>query len=445
MKSLILPEIQEMVQNGEYTVLAEILRDMHAKDSADILKEFPPEEIMNVLEALGNSTAIETFEFLDISIQKDILEKIDKQRVTKFIEEMSPDDRVDILKHVDREVSESFMPFLAQAERNDIRKLSQYREGTAGAIMTTEYAFLNQDLTANEALTNLRLQAPDTETIYYIYVVDKDRKLLGFVSLKKIIVSRHNQRLHDIMDTNVISVDVDTDVEVVSDLIAKYDFLAIPVVNKENKLLGIVTVDDALDSVVDEATKDIYQMGAAGTEIDYMNTGVLKISRQRLIWLILLIGTGFISGFIMELYQDLLTSIVALTFFIPLLSGSGGNAGTQASTVIIRGLATGEVLLKDAMRLMGKEILIGVTIGVCMGLLGSIRAFILQKNPMLGITVGVAMIVTIITANAIGAILPFLLKLVKLDPAIMSAPLVSSLLDIISISIYLSLGYLWMG
>ena len=358
------------------------------------------------------------------------------------LEEMPPDERVDFIKALPEDRAEEILPLVAQAERNDIKRLMQFKEGTAGSILTTEYASLGRGITAKEALEKLKLQAPNKETIYYIYITDEGKKLIGFISLKKLIVSRSDALINDIMNENVISVNVNEDKEIVAKKLSDYDFLAIPVVDDDSRLIGIVTVDDVVDVVIEEDTEDMLRYGAAGEYIDYMGSGPFQIARQRVLWLLVLVIMGFVSGWVIQKYAFQLQTIIALAFFIPVLTASGGNAGTQSSTVIIRGLATGEVKMKDVIKVLKKEIVTGVLVGVVMGILGVVRALIVNKNPLLGITVGLAMVATVTIATTLGAILPLLFKKLRLDPALMSGPFISSTVDVIALFVYFQISFL---
>ena len=310
--------------------------------------------------------------------------------------------------------------------------------------MTTEYASVDKDITATEALNRLRMQAPNKETVYYVYVVDHDRRLKGFVTLKDVLLAPPNQKIEQIMEEDVISVSIDENVEEVADKISHYDFLAIPVIDNDGRLVGIVTVDDILDVVEEEATEDIYHLAAAGKPLDYLNTGIFKIAKERILWLFILVLTGFVAGAVMQRFQSQLTAVIALVFFIPVLSGTGGNAGTQTTTVIIRGLATGELEMKDIFRILFKEIRVALLVGLAMGVLTAIRAILTSPDPRLvvplSLTVGLAMVGCVILAIAAGAILPILFKKIGLDPALMSGPFISSLMDVFTLLLYLGLA-----
>jgi len=442
--ALFKPELRELMAARDHETIREVFTDLHPADGAELVSGLEPNEILDILAIVGNRTSIEVFEQLDLPVQKACLEEAEPKAILPFIEGMSSDDRVDLIKQVEPETADRLMPLLAQAERDDIRRLLAYEEGTAGAIMTTEYAFVDKDITADEALNRLRMQAPNKETVYYVYVVDQDRRLKGSITLKDILLARPNQTIEKIMEEDVISVSIDENVEEVADKISHYDFLAIPVIDKGERLVGIVTVDDILDVVEEEATEDIYHLAAAGKPLDYLNTGIFKIARERILWLFILVLTGFVAGAVMQKFQSQLTAVIALVFFIPVLSGTGGNAGTQTTTVIIRGLATGELEMKDILQILFKEIRIALLVGLAMGVLTAIRAILTSPEPQLiiplSVTVGLAMVGCVMLAISAGVILPILFKRIGLDPALMSGPFISSLMDVFTLLLYLSLA-----
>ena len=442
--ALFIPELRELMAAGDRETIREVFEDLHPADGAELVSGLEPDEMLEILAIVGNRTSIEIFEQLDLPDQKACLEGAEPKGILPFIEGMSSDDRVDLIKQVEPEMADRLMPLLAQAERDDIRRLLAYEEGTAGAIMTTEYASVDKDIMAADALNRLRTQAPNKETVYYVYVVDQDRRLTGFVTLKDILLARPNEKLESIMEKDVISVSIDEDVEKVADTISHYDFLAVPVIDHGSRLVGIVTVDDILDVVEEEATEDIYALAAAGKPLDYLSTGIFKIARERILWLFILVLTGFVAGAVMQKFQSQLTALIALVFFIPVLSGTGGNAGTQTTTVIIRGLATGELEMKDSLRILFKEMRIALLVGLAMGVLTAIRAILTSPRRELiiplSLTVGLAMVGCVMLAISAGVILPILFKKIGLDPALMSGPFISSLMDIFTLLLYLTLA-----
>ncbi len=441
--SIISPEIKEILCLPDKNQrLKEIFNDFHPRDIFVLCEDLEPDEIAEIVIALGRPLGIDFFEEFKIKQQREIFRHFPKEWMGHVLDEMAPDERADFVKALPKERADELLPLVAQAERNDIKKLIQYEEGTAGSILTTEYAFISQDITVKNAIDRLKLQAFDRETIYYVYVTDNERHLFGFVSLKDLLVNPSDRVVKDIMHVNIISALVNEDKELVAKKLSDYNLLAIPIVDPENRLVGIVTVDDVVDVIVEESTEDIYRYGAVGQYVDYMGSRPGAISKHRILWLLVLVFVGFISGIIIEKYSFKIEAVVALSFFIPLLCGSGGNAGTQSSTVVIRGLATGEIEMKDIFKIFKKELVIGLIVGLSMSALGALRALMVNKDPRLALTVGCAMIFTVVVGTTAGAILPLIFKKLKLDPALMSGPFITSIVDIVCLLAYFQFAVL---
>ncbi len=421
----------------------ETLRNQHPSDIAEALEEsgVQPDRIIEVLLAIGNHKAIEAFSQLSMETQEACLEAGNAQTMLRFVENMDSDDRVDLLKAVDDEVREAIMPLIAQAERNDIRRLWQYEEGTAGAVMTTEYAMLPRQLTVENALEQLRLQAPNKETIYYVYITDSQRQLIGILSLRDLIMSKRRATLEAIMETQVISVPHEMGVEDVAAAISKYDLLAVPVVDGENRLLGIITVDDVIDIIEAESTEDFQRISAVlPFEEEYFKRSLPRLFWSRFIWLALLLFTSLLSTTIMELNAAALHQMVALAFFIPLVTGTCGNAGTQSATMVVRSMALGEIRPGDFGRVFWRELAMGLALGAALGLMAYFRVFLQDHNMMLGCIVSVALVATLLTANLTGALMPLILKKLKLDPALTAGPFIATIIDAVGITIYFKIA-----
>jgi magnesium transporter len=334
-------------------------------------------------------------------------------------------------------VREAIMPLIAQAERNDIRRLWNYEEGTAGAVMTTEYAMLPRQLTVEAALEQLRLQAPNKETIYYIYVTDAERHLIGILSLRDLIVSRRRATLESLMETQVISVPHEMEVEQVAAAISKYDLLAVPVVDNTNRLLGIITVDDVIDIMEAESTEDFQRISAMlPFEEEYFKRPLPRLFWSRFIWLALLLFTTLLSTTMLELNAAVLHQMVALAFFIPLVNGTCGNAGTQSATMVVRALALGEIRPRDFGRVFKRELIMGLALGAALGLMAYFRVFLQDQNMMLGCIVAVSLVATLVAANLTGALMPLILKKIHLDPALTAGPFIATVIDALGITIY---------
>ncbi len=422
------------------------LRELHPADIAEQLEnsDLRPLDIIETLAQIGNHKALEAFEQLSIETQEACLEAGNTRTMLKFIENMEPDDRVDLLKAVDNDIREAIMPLIAQAERNEIRRLWDYAEGTAGAVMTTEYCSLPVEISVREALEGLRLQAPNKETIYYVYITDS-RHLLGMVSLRDLIMSKPQVKLADVMETNVISVPHDLDVESAAAQIQKYDFLAMPVVDQENRLLGMITVDDVIDIIEAENTEDFQRISAVVPfEEEYFKRPMPRLFWSRFCWLAILLFTSILSTTVMEWNADQLERMVALAFFIPMVVGTCGNAATQSATMVVRALALGEVCPRDFMRVFSREVLMGIALGVALGFMAYFRVFLQDQHLILAAVVGVSLLATMLLANLGGALIPLLLKRIKLDPALTAGPVMATIIDALGITIYFQVAVMLM-
>ncbi len=425
----------------------ENLRDRHPSDIAEALEaaDLPPLEIVETLLKIGNRKAVETFAQLPFEIQRACLEAGNTRTMLRFIENMEPDDRVDLLKAVDADVSETMMPLIAQAERNEIRRLWNYEEGTAGAAMTTEYAFLPAHITVREALEKLRLQAPNKETIYYVYIIDDQRRLLGMISLRDLIMSKPQARLTAVMQDHVIAVPHDMNVEEVAGRISKYDFLALPVVDGENRLVGIITVDDVIDIMEAENTEDFHRIsGVVPFEEEYFKRPLTRLFWNRIWWLAILLFTSLLSTTIMEWNSAVVHQMVALVFFIPMVTGTCGNAGTQSATMVVRALALGEVYPRDFFKIFRRELVMGLALGLALGLMAYFRVILQDSNLILACIVSTALVATLLTANLAGALIPLVLRKARLDPALTAGPFIATIIDAVGITIYFQIAIVLM-
>jgi magnesium transporter len=430
---------------ADHALDIETLREWHPYDIAEKIEaaKLTPLETIEVLLQIGNHKAIDAFEELSVQTQQACLEEGNTQTMLRFIENMDPDDRVDLLKESDTDIREAMMPLIAQAERNEIRRLWNYEEGTAGAVMTTEYALLPAETTVANALEQLRLQAPNKETIYYIYITDAGRHLQGVISLRHLIMAKPKATLAEVMITKVISVRHDMEVEAVAGVISKYDLLALPVVDAEDRLLGIITVDDVIDIIRTENTEDFQRISAVVPfEEQYFKRPLPRLFWNRFWWLAILLFTSILSTTIMEHNSAILQKIVALAFFIPLVNGTCGNAGTQSATMVVRALALGEIFPRDFLRVFYRELLMGLALGLALGFMAYFRVFLQDQNVMLGFIVGAALVATLLTANLSGALIPLLLKRINLDPALTAGPFIATIIDAVGITIYFQIALL---
>ena len=353
---------------------------------------------------------------------------------------MAPDDRVDLLREMDPDHVDALLPLMAQAERNDIRRLLSYPDGSAGSIMTTDYASLPEHITVAEALDQLRRQAPDRETIYYIYILDDDRKLDGFVTLRTLILARPNAKLDDIMERDVFAVRVDDDQEKVAQVMAKYDFLAIPVTDNQNRLVGIITHDDVMDVLQEEATEDVYRAGAMSPlEDSYLATPLRQILWKRGVWLVGLLATGFVSAAVLKHFRPNATEAEWAVAFLPLVLASGGNSGSQSATLVIRALTIETLTRADCVRLLGRELLMATMLGVALMLEAFLLAMSLE-HPSKAMVVAMTVFMLVWMGSMAGTLLPLAFKKLGMDPAMMSNPLIAALVDISGGVIYYSVA-----
>ena len=441
---LLLPDLRLMLEENDEKGMAAFCEVLHPASIAEVFEGLEPQDVWRVISTCEIERRAELFEFLDRSVQEELVEIIDREQLSKLLEHMSPDERVDLLEELDEEHVESLLPLIAKAERANIRKLLSYPEDSAGSIMTTEYASLPKDITVREAIDRLRHQAPDRETIYYVYILDEHRHLLGFISLRELILARPSARLEELMRQDLVSVRVDDDQEFVAQELGRYDFIAIPVVDEENRLVGIITHDDVLDVVHEEATEDAHRLGAVEPlEGRYLETPLPTITWKRGIWLLLLAVSAFFTAAVLDHYesQSPYTWMVA---FLPLVLASGGNAGSQSATLVVRALALGEIKREERYRVLyvaQREFATGILLGLSIAGL-SFLVIWLVRDLHQAVIVGAALATVITLGTLNGAMLPIVLKFLNVDPALMSNPLIASLSDLLAVLIYYNIALL---
>jgi len=401
---------------------------------AEVLEGLEPEEAWQVLSHCSALKQAEIFAFFSMHVQVAMVDSIPPERLSRIIEEMSADDRVDLLERMDPEHVERLLRFVAQAERADIRKLLSYPEGSAGSIMTTEYAWLPSDVTAQEALERLRLQAPTRETIYYIYVTDDSRHLIGFISLGQLIQARLNTKVSELMQRDVISVRVDDDQEDVAHETLKYGFIAIPVVDNQNRLVGIITHDDAAAVSQEEATEDAYLAGGmTPLEDSYIETPFFELVWKRGMWLVILLGAASLTAQVLHFFEHQ-EEMNWMVLFLPMVLASGGNAGSQSATLMIRALALDETHGRVGW-IAWRETRIGALLGLILASVAFVVARVMV-SPDAAYVVGLTVFLVVAAGTFWGAMLPLILKRLGLDPAFMSNPLIAALSDMLGVVIY---------
>lgn len=442
--SLLQPDLRQMVAENDTAGLHEFCDALLAGVAAEVMEGLNPNDTWRVLSQCEPDRQAEIFQYFSFPFQIELVDHIDRNALSRIIEEMPADDRVDLLERMDPDHVEALLPLIAQAERSDIRKLLSYEEGSAGSIMTTEYASLPGHITVEEALNRLRLQAPSRETIYYIYVTDQERKLLGFVSLRKLLLARRSMLLQDIMERDVISVRVDDDQELVANEIAKYDFIAIPVVDQQNRLVGIVTHDDAADVLQEEATEDaLLQAGVAPLEDSYLETEFFELVWKRGFWLVILLFAASLTAQVLSfLEQSVLGQSDVrnwMVLFFPLVLASGGNAGSQSATLVIRAMALHETEGK-LWTIVWREFRVGLLLGTVLGILGLAVGLWLVDMPRAAV-VGLSVFLVVALGTVWGSMLPLGLKRAGFDPALMSNPLIAAISDMVGVVTYYAIAF----
>jgi magnesium transporter len=435
--------IARLTAAGDTAAVRQVIEPMHPADLAEALAGLEPADLWRVLSLLPLERQAETFAHLPPAAQVGLAGTLPRATMAKIFAELPADDRADLFNRLSAEQQEALLPALSSAEREDVRRLAAYREDTAGAIMTSDYALLQPGLTAAQAIETLRREAPDKETIYRAYVVDDARRLIGSVRLQSLILAPPGARVEDLMERDTHAVRVDDDQEDVARRIARYDVLALPVVDHDGRLVGIVTYDDAMDVAEAEATEDFHRMAHVQPLESVRDAAIGVLYRRRIVWLVLLVFGNLFSGAGIAYFEDTIATYIALVFFLPLLIDSAGNAGAQASTLMVRALATGDVAMTDWGRLFGKEFVVAAALGLTMALAIS-PIGIARGGPQIALVVGLSMIVIVMVGSLIGMCLPFVLSRFRLDPATASAPLVTSIADAAGVLIYFSIATWWL-
>lgn len=440
-------EIKELIENKKFNELKTKLVDMNSADISEILDELEDKEsVIIVFRLLTKEKAGETFSHMESDMREKLINDFTDKELKNILDELFMDDTVDLIEEMPSNVIPKILRAIPKEDRKIINELLKYPEDSAGSIMTTEFIDLKEDMTAEEALKRVRKIGVDSETIYTCYVLSSERILKGIINIKDILLSKKETKIGTLMETNIISVNTLEDQEDVAKKFDKYDFYALPVVDHENRLVGIITVDDAINVLQDEVEEDFEKMAAiTPTEDGYFQTSVFKHAKSRIMWLLILMLSSAFTGNILTTYEDAFEVVPILVAFIPMIMGTGGNCGSQSSTLIIRGLATDEIKLKDIFRVLWKEIRVAIVVGIALAIVNTIRIMIQYQNLQLAIVLSITLIATVIVSKVIGCTLPLLAKRLKLDPAIMAAPLITTVVDVCSILVYFQVATHIMG
>ena len=433
-------QMTELLEEHNFKQLKEELESMHPVDIVDALDELDKKQRTLIFRLLAKEEAAEVFTDMESDMREDLINALTDSELEEVMEEMYVDDTVDVLEEMPANVVDRLLMATDEDTRKKINALLQYPEDSAGSIMTVEYISLRRAMTVADAILKIRQVGINKETIYTCYVTEK-KKLIGMVDVKDLLTAGESRKIEEIMDDNVLFARTLDDQEYVANMINKYGLVAIPIIDHEDCLVGIVTVDDAMLVLQDETTEDISIMaGVSPNEDSYFGTSVFRHAKNRSLWLMLLMLSATVTGEILGYYEDAMAVMPVLITFIPMLMGTGGNCGSQSSTLVIRGLAVGEIEFKDIFRVIFKEIRIALIVGLLLSAVNGIRIYLMyEQNLMLALALGVTMIAVVAMAKCIGCILPLLAKKLGLDPAIMAAPLITTILDTCTILVYFNI------
>lgn len=430
----------QLLSSKEYKKAQSVLTQNNAIDNAKLLESLDPKDCAFAFRLIPKDEASKVFSCMSSSMQAHLVDLFTQSELKEVIDSLYMDDTVDLLEDLPANLVKRILASVDPQKRNIINKLCKYPEDSAGSIMTIEYVSLRKDMTVQEALNHIKATGIHKETIYTCYVLE-NKKLLGIVSAKSLITSNRDTKIEKLMNKNIISVQTHTDQEEVAKLFRKYDLIAMPVLDSENCFVGIVTFDDVMDVMIDETNEDISKMAAIEpNEKGYFETTVWQHAKHRIMWLLILMFSATITGSIITRYENAFQAVPLLVSFIPMLMDTGGNCGSQSSTLIIRGLALGDIKFKDLFRVIFKEFRISLIVGAILAVANGLRIFIQYQNPQIAIVVALSLAVVVILSKFIGCVLPLFANKVGLDPAIMASPLITTIVDTCSILVYFNIA-----
>lgn len=435
-------KINELLENKLYMEARREIAEMNPVDIAALIEEFPENERTKIFRLLPKSLAADVFSYLPIELEQDIIVALSDKEAGHILDNLNADDAADLIDEMPANVVKRLLANADPETRRAINHLLQYPDDSAGSIMTVEFMDLKESYTVEQSLRKIRMEGIDKETINTCYILNPHRRLLGAISLRRLLLSDPVEKMSNIMEDHVISVSTRTDQEEVAQLFQKYDFTSIPVVDSENRLVGIITVDDIVDILQQEATEDIEKMAAiTPTDKPYMKTGIFETWKKRIPWLLILMISATFTGRIISHYEAALASYVVLTAFIPMLMDTGGNAGSQASVSIIRGLSLNEIDYSDTLKIILKELLVGMLIGATLAVANFVKLLIIDRvSVTIAMVVCMTLVVTVIFAKLVGCSLPILAKRLGFDPAVMASPFITTIVDALSLMMYFKIA-----
>lgn len=434
-------KVFELLSKGNFKELKKLLNESNESDVAECLDELSKEDLAVVFRLLKKDEAVDIFSYMSSDTQEKLVETLSDQEVAAIVSKLYIDDAADLIDELPANLVSKVLQNASPTKRKAINEILKYPEDSAGSIMTVEYVDIKSGLTVKECFDRIRRIGLNKETVYTLYVVDADRRLIGVTTVKELLMRDYDACINDFMEDNVITVTTNEDKEEVAKMFDKYDFLALPVVDNENRLVGIVTVDDAMDVMSEENEEDFEIMAAmTPSEDDYLKESVITQYKNRIVWLLVLMLSSIITGKIITNYEVTFSAIPLLVSFIPMLMDTGGNCGSQASTMVIRALATDEIEPKDVFKVWWKEARIGIMCGVTLGLVNGIRIFIQYHDLGIAIVIACTLCLTAVLAKSLGCFLPLLAKAIHLDPAYMASPLITTITDACSLAIYFNIA-----
>ncbi|MDU2123525.1 MAG: magnesium transporter [Clostridium celatum] len=440
-------ELLRVIRHNNISELSQVLQRMNSVDIAKSMEELDDKSLVVVFRLLTKDTSAEVFSYLDKESQQKIIELITDDEIKEIIENLFLDDTVDIIEELPANIVGKIISNTSLEKRQLINQFLKYEEDSAGAIMTIEFIDFKEGMTIKEAIDYTRRIGVNKESLDNCFIIDRKRRLKGIISLKDLILSDENILVSDVMETNIVSVKTFEDQEKVADLFKTYDLISMPVVDVENRLVGIITVDDIVDIIEQENTEDFQKMAAMEpSEQPYLKTPVLTLAKNRIVWLLVLMISATVTGSIIQGFEDVLQSVVILASFIPMLMDTGGNSGSQSSTLVIRGLALGEITTKDFFKVIFKEFRVSIVVATILSVVNFLRLyFFTSADFMISLTVCASLFFTVVLAKVVGGVLPIVSKKLKLDPAIMASPLITTIVDAFALVVYFGFARLLLG
>ena len=447
-----LGKIMAFLEESAYFKARDLLLNYNAVDIAemleDVLEDLGVEKVVIIFRMLPKDVSVDVFSYMPGEDQVNLVQAITDREISYIMKEMDFDDKIDVLEELPANIVDKILEKTPREERKLINEFLNYPEDCAGSLMTPEYISLQDTMTVGEAMAHIKSEGMDSETVYTCYVKHGGRKLEGVISLRALVIADDDAKVGDLMETDYVYLNVYDDQEEVAETFKKYGFLAIPVVDNEHRLVGIITFDDIMEIIEEETTEDIERMGGVMGESDkeYLDMGVFTHAKNRLPWLLFMTVTLMITGTLISQFEEVLSQVIILVAYLPLLMGTGGNTGTQAATLIIRGLSVDEIDLKDALKVLWKELRISIILGVVLSAFNFLKITLIDhQSPMIGLTVAVAMIIVVMFAKLLGGMLPMGAKKLGVDPALMATPMISSITDMVSSVIFLLTASILLG